>query len=244
MASTSETGHAKNVAIFEEIISFSKGLGNKYNPSKANIKIPALELLHKNAKAALDNAKKTGVTFNNATNARAALFKNFNTFSTQLLASASVFLAKEAIKDIKAINRKIQGSRSSKPPKKQEDGQPMPADKTISTSQQSYDSLIDHMEKMIETLGSHADYKPNEPELTIDGLKEKLAGMRQANSGVTEAYTGWSNARIQRNEALYNVLTGLLASASDIKNYVKGTFGFKSPQFKQLSAIRFSHPKL
>jgi len=37
MASTSETGHAKNVANFEDLISFCTGYGTAYNPSKAAI---------------------------------------------------------------------------------------------------------------------------------------------------------------------------------------------------------------
>ena len=34
MPSTSETGHAKNVANFEDLISFCNGYGATYNPSK------------------------------------------------------------------------------------------------------------------------------------------------------------------------------------------------------------------
>ena len=42
MASTTETGHAKNVANFEDLISFCTGYGAPYNPSKASIKLAAL----------------------------------------------------------------------------------------------------------------------------------------------------------------------------------------------------------
>ena len=41
MASTTETGHAKNVANFEDLISFCTGYGASYNPSKAAIAIAA-----------------------------------------------------------------------------------------------------------------------------------------------------------------------------------------------------------
>jgi hypothetical protein len=37
-----ETGHAKNVATFEDLISFCTGYGATYNPSKAALKLPAL----------------------------------------------------------------------------------------------------------------------------------------------------------------------------------------------------------
>ena len=39
MASNSETGHAKNVANFEDLISFCNGYGATYNPSKEALTI-------------------------------------------------------------------------------------------------------------------------------------------------------------------------------------------------------------
>ena len=39
MASTSETGHAKNVANFEDLISFVTGYGATYNPTKVPLKL-------------------------------------------------------------------------------------------------------------------------------------------------------------------------------------------------------------
>ncbi|HQW16595.1 MAG: hypothetical protein JNK36_01820 [Bacteroidia bacterium] len=45
MASTSETGHAKNVANLEDMISFCTDYGGTYNPSKAATQIPLLNTL-------------------------------------------------------------------------------------------------------------------------------------------------------------------------------------------------------
>ena len=41
MASTIETGHAKNVANFDDLISFATGYGTAFNPSKPSIKLTA-----------------------------------------------------------------------------------------------------------------------------------------------------------------------------------------------------------
>lgn len=243
MASKTETGHAKNVATFEDIISFAKGLKEKYNPSKESIKIVSLEALYKKAKEALSQAKTTEIDFNNATNKRANLFSPIRKLSTRLVAASVVFTDAETVKDIKAINRKIQGIRASKPTSKQEEGQPAPADKKISTSQQSYDSLIDHIDKMIESLGAQAAYLPNETELSVPGLKNTLQLMQQANSEVINAYTKWSNSRIARNVTLYNALQGLVATAADVKNYIKSAFGFTSPEYKQMTGLKFTRPK-
>jgi len=41
MASTSETGHAKNAAFFDELISFAVAIGATYNPTKATLRVTA-----------------------------------------------------------------------------------------------------------------------------------------------------------------------------------------------------------
>jgi hypothetical protein len=74
MASTSETGHAKNVANFAELIGFCNGYGAAYNPSKASIKIAALQTLLSNAQNALASVKVTKTEFDNATNVREVAF--------------------------------------------------------------------------------------------------------------------------------------------------------------------------
>jgi hypothetical protein len=48
MTSKSETGHAKNVANFESLISFCIGYNADYNPSNAALKISALQTLQTN----------------------------------------------------------------------------------------------------------------------------------------------------------------------------------------------------
>ena len=53
MASTSETGHAKNVANYEKLITDVTTLGIAYNPSKTNLKLTALNTQITAAKAAI-----------------------------------------------------------------------------------------------------------------------------------------------------------------------------------------------
>ena len=75
MASTSETGHAKNAANFEDLISFCTGYGVTYNPSKVAIKLPGLTTLSTNANAALQAVKVAKTAYDNTTNAREVAFK-------------------------------------------------------------------------------------------------------------------------------------------------------------------------
>lgn len=239
MASTSETGHAKNVATFQELISFAKGLGLKYNPSKESIQITALEAMQANAGNVLGGSKTAQTAFDNATGKRAMAFDGLRKLATRVVSAYSVYATEEELKDLKSIQRKMQGTRAGKLPKPAAEGQPQ-TDKTISVSQQSFDSLMDHFTKIIETVKAHPAYKPNEAELTTDGLKDKLAELKNANAGVIDAYTIWNNSLISRNEVLYNPLTGLVALAAVVKNYIRSVFGHQSPQHKQVSALKFT----
>lgn len=120
---------------------------------------------------------------------------------------------------------------------------PLTTEKTISTRQQSYESLTDHLAKYIELLSQEPLYIPNETELTMPGLEVKLSAMKTANADTIDSYTTWSNACIQQNQTLYNPLTGLVQTASDTKKYIKSLFGATSPQYKQISDLQFKSTK-
>ncbi len=115
MASTSETGHAKNVANFETLISFCAGYGANYNPSKANLKVPALQTQLASCKANIASVTSTSVAFNNAVNARMIAFDGLKKLSTRLINSLEVSGAtSQTIKDAKTVNAKVQGSKLTK----------------------------------------------------------------------------------------------------------------------------------
>lgn len=58
----SETGHAKNAASFETLISIIQSFGADYNPPRANLKLPALATLIANARADAMRAANNRVT--------------------------------------------------------------------------------------------------------------------------------------------------------------------------------------
>jgi hypothetical protein len=45
---------------------------------------------------------------------------------------------------------------------------------------------------------------------------------------------------MDRDEALYATDTGLLDVTQDVKQYVKSFFGASSPQYKQVSGLKFT----
>lgn len=238
MASTSETGHAKNVATFEDLISFCTGYGVTYNPSKVALKLPGLNTQLTAANAALQAVKTAKTASDNATNAREVAFKPLKSLATKIVnALAATEATEQTVDDVKSVNNKIQGKRVKAVDKPAEGAEPV---KTASTSQQSYDKLIDHFAQMIATLTAEPKYLPNENELKLVALNTLLTDLKAKNTGVITATTGASNARIARDKALYAEIIGLVDTALAVKTYVKSLFGATSPQYKQVSALKFT----
>lgn len=239
----SEKGHAKNIANFQTIINFVQGYGNDYNPSKSSLKTNALAALVLEAQAKLAEVVTQNVNFNNAVNNRILEFSTLKPLATRTINALQVTnAANGVIKDAKTLNRKLQGKRASNPIKTDDPNAPAP--NTISSSQQSYDQQVQHFAGIIAILQTEPSYAPNEADLTIVGLTAKLTGLSEKNAAVAAAYTVVSNARILRNNTLYNIETGLVPTALEIKKYVKSIFGSTSPQFNQVKAIEFFNMKI
>jgi len=239
-----EGGHAKNVANFEDLISFCTGYGTQYNPSKAGIKLPAMNTLFTSAKNSLTAINTALPPSTNAINAREIVFTPLSKLITRVVnAVAASNVSKQVLPDVKTIARKIQGKRGSKKLPTIVDNPNTPQDesqKSISASQMSFDNRIQNMEKLIQLLASQTGYAPNETDLKVTTLTTLLANMRTKNTAAINALTPLSNARIARNNILYAKGTGLVDIAGEVKNYVKSVFGGTSPQYKQISKLKFT----
>ena len=243
MASTSEVGHAKNVANFQDLIEFVIGYGTTYNPSKNSLKLPQLITLKDNAQAKLNDVITKNTIYNNKVNERMVAFSNLKSFSTRLVnALQTTEATNETINNAKTFNRKMQGKKASTTQTPTDPNAPAPA--TISTSQQSYDQLIQHLAGLKSVLETEPSYTPNEVELQIATIDSKIADLSAKNTAVATAYTNISNSRISRNETLYTSENGIYETASEVKKYIKSVFGASSPQYNQVSGIKFSKPRL
>ena len=240
MTSISETGHAKNVANFEDLISFCQGFGASYNPVRDNLKIAQLQTMKSSVEDIMNTARTSKTAFDIATNNRRLAFEDLKTFSTKVLNAFIVSGAdKLAIDDLKGINKKIQGTGKKKNTAPTTPTTEEPTPKSISTSQQSYDRQIDHLANLIQVLELNTIYNPNENELKLQAIKDKLTDLKSKITNHINAYTQYSNAISERNKMLYDPITGLVQTAKEIKQYVKSIFGATSSQFRQISGIEF-----
>ena len=243
MASQSEVGHAKNVANFADLISYCTAYGSTYNPSKAALQLTALNTLLTSAQTELANVTTAKNTFNTVTGDRQLTFEPLKPLATKIFNYLSVTDASvQIIADAKTINNKLQGKRTGttaeNPPTEGEN-----QNNTVSVSRQSYDMLTENFAAFVDLVSSVPSYTPNETELTTVSLNNYLIELQTANTNVINAEVAYSNARISRDQVLYADNTGLVAIALDVKKYVKAIFGATSPQYKQISGIKFTKPK-
>ena len=247
---THETGHAKNVAHFEELIGFCTGYGATYNPAKASIKLAALQTLLTSAKNTITAVNTNIPAFSNAISAREAAFEPLSKLATKIInALKASDTTEQVVGSAMTLIRKIQGRRAkpkTKPtpssivvnandPKAVAPDEPI----NISASQMSFDNRLDNLDKLIKLLSSVAAYAPNEAELKVTALTTFYNDLKTKNSTVLAAEVPISNARISRNDILYKATTGMTEIAADVKAYIKSLFGATSPQYRQVSGIVF-----
>ncbi len=243
MATNPETGHAKNVSNFESLLSFVKGYGESYNPSRDTIRITALELILANSKKSLIDIDTLFPAYTNAVSARESAFAPLGKLITRVNNAIKATDTTENVDEsVKTLVRKLQGTRASAKIS-DEDKQKLATEgkevNQISASQMGYDNRLENFYKLIMLLQSIPQYNPNEEDLKISTLTALYEDLKTKNTTVVNANTPLSNARIARNEVMYTPLTGLVDVSFDTKVYIKSVFGASSPQYKQVSKLEF-----
>jgi len=247
MASKSETGHAINVAHFNDLISFVTGYGSAYNPSNAALALPALQTLAINAGSSIEAINMAIAPYNTAVAAREVTYAPLSKLVTRVMNFLKASGVSEQVYDsVNTVARKIKGGRASakvSPVIATGDDSTSAEVKQVSSSQMSYDSREENFAKFIQLLAAIPEYAPNEVELQTTTLTELSTELKAKNSAVISAEVPLSNTRIVRNEVLYTATTGLCAIALTVKSYVKAVFGATSPQYKQISKLSFKKIK-
>lgn len=243
MKTPKESGHAKNIENFADLINFCVGYGEDFNPSNNSITISSLRdslQLGYESMTGVNNANAVRV---NAVNRRQSIFEPLSKLATRILNALDACDVPDAVvRDALTYVRKIQGRRA-KPIVKNGDGNGGTNNGTqnfVSASQQSFDNRIDQFERLITLLETIPGYAPNEEDLKITSLKDLLTLMRESNSDHSEAMVLISNARLKRNDTLYKDVTGVVSLSREVKKYLKSVFGAASAEYKQVRGIRFT----
>lgn len=238
-----ETGHARNVEHFQQLISFCTGYGADYDPTNAAIGLAALATKLGEAGASLDAVQSDLAPWKNKVADRENIYEGIRPLSTRIVAAFDACGADDnKVDNVKTFHRQIHGARAKALPN-DDPGTPEDEAEGNSVSHQSYVQVAEAFGQLIKILDQEPLYSPNEVPLQVPTLTTLRNSMLNVNQEVMDTATPLSNSRIDRNNILYADDTGLCDLAADVKKYVKSVYGATSPQFEQVSGLKFTPPR-
>jgi len=237
MSSTSEVGHAKNVANLQKLTE-QVSVYTLYNPPVASLSVANLQALYTTAAAKLSEVEEKRNANKNAIALRKVAFENLKPTCTRIINLLDILgLPDGTIDQAKSLNRTIQGT-NKKPT------QTTPhlegAGGGISTSRQSYTQQAENFGILLQLLATIPSYKPNEEDLQLKNLNTYHESLVATTQPVDQTEAELNVKLIERNQILYAEGTGLYDIAQNVKKYVKGLYGATSPEYANVSAIKFT----
>lgn len=243
MKTTNQSGHEQNVTNLNVLITVINTFGPAYNPPKPSLTIPGLTELLEKGKLEINAVNVADISYNNALSARTLSFDGFDGLITRTINALRIMdVPAQTLAQAEAIARDLHGKRASAILSDEEVAAAKAEGnnaKQVVVHNSTFDSKLENMSKYVLFLESIPQYRPNEPELTVMELRNKLTDMKAKHAQVIQTYATLEAAQLQRNKVLYTESTGLVDTAQDAKRYTKSAFGATSPQYKQVSAIGF-----
>ena len=240
MPSTSEVGHAKNVANLQKLKEQIK-VYTLYNPPVENIKIANLQTLYSDASSILNQVEDKRNANKNAITLRQTAFENLKPTATKIINHLGILgLSQGTIDQAKSLNRLIQGGQKKEttPPEEGKEKQ-----KTVSTSRQSHTQMAENFGILLQLLGTIPTYNPNEDDLKLANLETYKNSLVDSTQSVDQTEAELNNKLIERDQLLYKDGTGLYSIAQNVKKYVKSLYGATSPEYTNVSSIEFTSRK-
>ena len=240
MPSTSEVGHAKNVANLQKLTE-QVTVYTLYNPPVENLTLVSLQALYTTASTKLTEVEDKRLANKNAIALRQTAFENLKPTCTKIINHLEILgLQQGTIDQAKSLNRLIQGGqkKTTTPP---EEGKEIP--KTISTSRQSYTQQAENFGILLQLLATISTYAPNEDDLKLVNLNTYKDTLVSSTQSVDQTEAELNLKLIERDQLLYADGTGLYSIAQNVKKYVKSLYGATSPEYANVSDIEFTNRK-
>jgi len=238
MASTSEKGHAKNIANANLLNTHIEQLGSIYNPSNINLKLSNLQTIYNNSFSQQGAVNNLVAPYSVAVDNREIIFAPVSKKITKLRKAykATEGVTQAQLEDFMTIARKLKGIRKV--------NNPPTTDTTVeqtqhSTSQMSYDQRTNNMDLLISLFQNTPNYNPNEVEFQVATLQAEKAQMLQATQSVANTYVPLNNARSTRNNTMYIANDNLVDTFNKAKDYLFTILDSSSVQYKAISKIKF-----
>ena len=240
MASTSETGHARNVANLQKLTE-QVTVYTLYNPPVDNLKVANLQTLYTTASAKLNEVEDKRNANKNAITVRQSAFENLKSTATKIINHLEILgLPSGTIDQAKSLNRVIQGGQKKAVTALEEGKEET---KTVSTSRQSYTQMAENFGILLQLLGTIPTYNPNEDDLKLLNLETYKNSLVSSTQSVDQTEAELNNKLIERDQLLYADGTGLYSIVQNVKKYVKSLYGATSPEYANVSGIEFTSRK-
>ena len=240
MASTSETGHARNVANLQKLTE-QVTVYTLYNPPVDNLKVANLQTLYTTASAKLNEVEDKRNANKNAITVRQSAFENLKSTATKIINHLEILgLPSGTIDQAKSLNRVIQGGQKKTTTPPDENGQPAP---TVSISRQSYTQQAENFGILLQLLATIPSYAPNEDDLKLVNLNAYKDSLVSSTQSVDQTEAELNTKLIERDNLLYADGTGLYSIVQNVKKYVKSLYGATSPEYANVSSIEFTSRK-
>ncbi len=244
--STSDTGHAKNVANFNKMIAACTGYGTAYNPSNPNLAIKAMTPQAAGGDASVKAVAPAQKPYKDAEDARHQPFIDL----PQLVRDAYNELAScdgvsaTTLQTALNLEKKIAGTNRAPKPKGVTPpvNPPEPTKKSHSTSQQSFDMRLAAFNDFISLLAGEPNYITNQPDLMVTALTSTAATLGALNQAIEPVYTPYQTALTVRDTALYFPVTGIYDTQAKVKKYVSGNRALSATAKKEVLSLKFTKP--
>lgn len=225
---------------FEQMVTSVIYMGPGYKPVPQHLKVPGLQAFLASGKDALFQVSTGESAQSRVIAERAALFAPLQGRATRVSNTLYALSPDSPMRNaVDGDLRKLRGQRASEPPTNP-DGTPGDGH---SVSEGSYGMLVKYLTDLINNVAQDTRYLPEEDDLTLTELRAYRDALMAANSAVKNAGEALKQARLHRNAVLFGKPNGLVPVAQQVKAYVKGAFGAKSPQYKLISGLKFARMK-
>jgi len=237
--SSSEKGHAKNIANFKLLINNVVNLGTSYNPTNPLITVAELQAIYDKAFADQKQVNILEPIYRNAVANREDFFNPLSKFITKLRKAykATQGVKKNDLDNFMTIARKIKGDRKSEKKQIQEAEN---EEGKHSTAQLSFDQRTNNFSALIALLEANGAYNPNEDNYKIAALKDMHQKMLELTDQVSLTFNPFNTARSKRNKTVYFNQNNLVDTAYNVKDYLGSILKTNSSEYKAMARIKFS----
>lgn len=237
------SGPGSNVTNLKTLITAILGFGDRYNPVNALITVMALQALYLLGQRAVHEVDAVQPANTNAKNARKEAFDSLNTLVTRIGNAFKAIIANEQSREhVRSMILLIQRGRVKTKKEQPIINDPSADSETAkenASHKSGYDKQLENFNKLIQFIASFPNYKPNEAELTVENLTAFYNDLMAKNQLVDTTDTQLNVARRFCKSVLDKPETGLVQLGNDSKYYIISVFGARSPEYKQISKLKF-----